>query len=197
VLETRLAALVGSAGSKPSRSELSVTPTRKAPAAAPEQPSQTAPTADVAPAPAPTQPAETETPSSPPEAGPPVPQNEAALRALAEFESLRSNGRSLKALHAIRRAAAEYPGEPAILGAYTLAAQESKAWGEARRAALRWVESDPSPDARLSLARLERATGNAARALALLTELAREDPKSEEVQKLLRALPSDQKLALR
>jgi hypothetical protein len=61
---------------------------------------------------------------------------------------------------------------------------------------LRWVESDPSPEARLSLARLERATGNAARALALLGELARENPKSEEVQKLLRALSADQKLAL-
>jgi hypothetical protein len=196
-LEARLATFLAPIMGKQSGSEL---PTPKAAPAravtAPELPSEAAPTAEVAPPPAPSPPTESGTPSSPPETAPAAPENEAAARALAEFESLRSNGRTLKALHAIRKAAADHPREPAVLRAYTRAAQESKAWGEARRAALRWVESDPSPEARLSLARLERATGNVGRALALLTELAREDPKSEEVQRLLRVLPSDQKLAL-
>ena len=83
-----------------------------------------------------------------------------------------------------------------MLRAHARAAQESKAWGEARRAAARWVEVDPSTEARLSLARLERATGNTARAFAILTQLEREDPKSEEVRRLLALLPADQKLAL-
>jgi serine/threonine protein kinase len=131
-----------------------------------------------------------------PAAVPEAPKDGPAARALAEFETLRANGRTLKALHAIRKAAAELPREPAILRAYARAAQESKAWGEARRAALRWVEVEPSTEARLTLARLERATGNTARALALLTQLEREDPKSEEVRRLLALLPTDQKLAL-
>jgi serine/threonine-protein kinase len=195
-LENRLAALVGLERSTLARAELRVAATLPSAATAAERPSEAAPTADVAPAAAPSPPSEPPTPSSPPETEPPALENEAAARALAEFERLRSSGRALKALHAIRQAASDHPREPAVLRAYTRAAQESKAWGEARRAALRWVESDPSAEARLSLARLERATGNLARALALLTELAREDPKSEEVKRLLRALPSDQKLAL-
>jgi serine/threonine-protein kinase len=194
-LETRIAALIGAQSSMEPRPEaapaIEKSPQRTAPAPLSDQ----APTADAAPAPAPIPVPESDTPVAP-ETEPKAPENEAAARALAEFENLRSNGRALKALHSIRKAAAEHPREPAILRAYTRASQESKAWGEARRAALRWVESDPSPEARLSLARLERATGNAARALALLGELARENPKSEEVQKLLRALSADQKLAL-
>jgi serine/threonine-protein kinase len=194
-LETRIASLVGSPSSKASKVELSEAPVLPTPVATTPS-SDVAPTAEVAPPPAPSPPSESGTPGGPPETAPAAPENDAAARALAEFESLRSNGRALKALHAIRKAAAEHPREPTILRAYTRAAQESKAWGEARRAALRWVESDPSAEARLSLARLERATGNVGRALALLTDLAREDPKSEEVQRLLRALPTDQKLAL-
>ncbi|HEX6766316.1 MAG TPA: protein kinase, partial [Polyangiaceae bacterium] len=158
-------------------------------------PSEAAPTADAAPAatpPAPDAEPEPEAPSTAPQA----PANEPAQKALAEFEALTKDGRALKALHAIRKAASAFPSEPAILRAYARAAQDSKAWGEARRAAARWVEVDPSTEARLSLARLERAIGNTARALALLTQLQQEDPKSEEVRRLLSLLPSDQKLAL-
>jgi serine/threonine-protein kinase len=135
-------------------------------------------------------------PAPAPAAGTESPENEPARRVLAEFDALRANGRTLKALHLIRQAAADLPREPGVLQAYTRAAQDTKAWGEARRAAARWVEVDPSTEARLSLARLERATGNVARAFALLSQLEREDPKSEEVRRLLALLPADQKLAL-
>jgi serine/threonine-protein kinase len=177
------------------------TPTKSAPAPLVEAPSRpasdTAPTADAVPAAAPPPPSEaSESPPAAPAAEPIAPKSEPAVRALAEFEALRANGRTLKALHAIRKAAAAHPGDPAILRAHARAAQESKAWGEARRAALRWVEADPSTEARLSLARLERATGNTARALALLEQLKREDPKSDEVRRLLSLLPSEQKLAM-
>jgi eukaryotic-like serine/threonine-protein kinase len=159
------------------------------------KPSEAAATADAAPAEAPSPPAASE-PEAAPDTAPEAPKNEPAVKALAEFDSLTKNGRALKALHAIRKAASEFPNEPAILRAHARAAQESKAWGEARRAAARWVEVDPSTEARLSLARLERATGNTQRALALLGELAKEDPKSEEVRRLIALLPTDQKLAL-
>jgi tetratricopeptide (TPR) repeat protein len=164
-------------------------------AAEAEKPSDPAPTADAVHAEAPSPPAASE-PEAAPDTGPEAQKNESAAKALAEFDSLTKNGRALKALHAIRKAASEFPREPAILRAHARAAQESKAWGEARRAAARWVEADPSTEARLSLARLERATGNPQRALALLGELAKEDPKSEEVKRLIALLPSDQKLAV-
>jgi serine/threonine-protein kinase len=158
-------------------------------------PSETAPTADAVPVAAPPAPAAEPVPEAP-ASEPSAPASEPAKKALAEFEALTKDGRALKALHAIRKAASAFPSEPAILRAYARAAQDSKAWGEARRAAARWVEVDPSTEARLSLARLERATGNTARALALLTQLQKEDPKSDEVRRLLSLLPSDQKLAL-
>jgi serine/threonine-protein kinase len=165
-----------------------------APAVPASEPAATAePTSEPEQVPAP---AETLTPPSVPAAGNEMQASEAARSVLAEFDALRASGRSLKALHLVRRAASDLPREPALLRAYTRAAQETKAWGEARRAAARWVEVEPSTEARLSLARLERATGNTARAFALLTQLEREDPKSEEVRRLLALLPADQKLAL-
>ncbi|HEX6764943.1 MAG TPA: protein kinase, partial [Polyangiaceae bacterium] len=160
-------------------------------------PSEASATADAAAPSAPSMPEPTSEPSEAPAPTPVAPTSEPAAKALAEFESLDANGRALKALHVIRKAAAEFPSEPAILRAHARAAQKAKAWGEARRAAARWVEVDPSPEARLSLARLERATGNASRAIALLTELAKEDPKSDEVRRLLALLPTEQKIALR
>jgi serine/threonine-protein kinase len=195
-LRERVGSYFGASVQKPAREESAPAPLVEAPST-PAQASDTAPTADAIPAAAPPAPSEaSESPPVAPAADPLAPKNEAAARALAEFEALRENGRTLKALHAIRKAAGEHPGEPAILRAHARAAQESKAWGEARRAALRWVEVDPSTEARLSLARLERATGNTARARALLEQLKREDPKSDEVRRLLALLPSDQKLAM-
>jgi hypothetical protein len=148
------------------------------------------------PPPAPPPPAGNAASEAPLDMSPEPSKNEPAERALAEFEKLVREGRALKALHAIRKAAHDFPNEPSILRAHAKAAQESKAWGEARRAAARWVEVDPSTEARLSLARLERATGNGARAFALLTQLEREDPKSDEVRRLLALLPADHELAL-
>ncbi|HEX6273647.1 MAG TPA: protein kinase, partial [Polyangiaceae bacterium] len=178
-------------------------PAKATPAPAPESPpvatpvATTEPVATAAPEPAGVPSAPSEAPDAAPVGAPAEgPEEGPAAQALAEFEGLRANGRALKALHVIRKAAAELPREPAVLRAYVRAAQESKAWGEARRAALRWVELDPSTEARLALARLERATGNTARAFALLTQLEREDPKSDEVRRLLALLPTDQKLAL-
>jgi serine/threonine-protein kinase len=197
-LSGRLQTLFSSNRAAPSVSAPTVTTqavTTPTVAAEAEKPSDTAPTANAAPAEAPIPPATSE-PEAAPDTAPEAPKNEPAEKALAEFDSFTKNGRALKALHAIRKAASEFPREPAILRAHARAAQEWKAWGEARRAAARWVEVDPSTEARLSLARLERATGNAQRALALLTELAKEDPKSEEVKRLIALLPTDQKLAL-
>ncbi len=120
---------------------------------------------------------------------------DAATHALAEFESLRAHGRPLKALHAIRVAARSFPRDPAILRAYVRAAEDSKAFGEAHRVAARWAEVDPSSEAKLTLARLERATGNSPKAMALLNAVLKEDADSAEGHRLLALWSHEQRLA--
>jgi thioredoxin-like negative regulator of GroEL len=68
-------------------------------------------------------------------------------------------------------------------------------WGEAVKAARRWALLDPSSDARLSLARLERATGHKERALALIQGVIKDDPTSPDAKTLLGEMRG-QKLAL-
>ena len=89
----------------------------------------------------------------------------------------------------------KFPREPAVLRAYVRAAEESKAFGEAHRVAVRWAEVDPSTDAKLTLARLERATGNAPKALALLDAVLKEDADSAEAHRLASLWSHEQRLA--
>jgi eukaryotic-like serine/threonine-protein kinase len=121
----------------------------------------------------------------------------AVAAALAEVSDLEGRGRPLKALHAIRQAAKAFPREPEVLRVYVAKAQASKAWGEARRAALSWVKADAkSADAKLTLARMERATGNSEKALSLLASVMKSDP-SPEAERLYSAWSGDQRLASR
>jgi len=130
-------------------------------------------------------------------AEPSVEMSPGARAALSEFEGLKARGRDLKALAVIRQAAKSFPREPLVLRAYVVAAEESKAWGEARRAAAAWVKVSDTTDARLSLARLERATGNTERAYALVQGVLAGDGKSPEAERLLAAWSKDQRLASR
>ena len=137
--------------------------------------------------------AETTEPAASPRA---KPTNPAVEKALAEITGLREKGRTLKALHAVRGALKASPREPALLKALAQAAQESKAWGEARRAAAQWVAVEPSSEARLTLARLERATGNTEKGLALARAVSKDDAGSEEARRLIQAWSHDQRVAL-
>ena len=134
-----------------------------------------------------------EAPSEAPPAG--ASATGAAGDALAAFETLRAHGRPLKALHAIRVAGKAFPREPAVLRAYVRAAEESKAFGEAHRVAVRWAQADSSSEAKLTLARLERAIGNAPKALAILDSVLKKDAKSAEAQRLATLWSHDQRLA--
>jgi len=124
------------------------------------------------------------------------PTNPAVEKVLAEITGLREKGRALKALHVVRGAVKSFPKEPALLQELARAAQESKAWGEARRAAAQWVAVDPSTEARLTLARLERATGNTEKGLALARAVVKDDAASEEARRLVQAWSHDQRVAL-
>jgi len=151
------------------------------------------PTSAVAPAEAPTDGADE---AAPAEASTSVASaTGAAGEAVAAFEALLARGRPLKALHVIRAAAKTFPREPAVLRAYVHAAEETKAFGEAHRVAARWAQVDSSSEAKLSLARLERATGNAPRALAILDSVLKNDAKSAEAQRLATLWSHDQRLA--
>ncbi len=83
-----------------------------------------------------------------------------------------------------------------MLSAYVRAAEESKAFGEAHKVALRWVEVEKSSTARLTLARLERATGNAPKAFAILESVLKADADSPEAHRLATLWSRDQRLAM-
>ena len=129
------------------------------------------------------------------EAAEPEPSSPASAL-LARFEELHDKGRTLKALDLIRSAARTFPREPAVLRAYVQAAEESKAFGEARKAAQHWAEVDKSTDARLTLARLERATGNSPKAFAILDSVLKADESSPEAHRLAALWSRDQRLAV-
>jgi thioredoxin-like negative regulator of GroEL len=70
------------------------------------------------------------------------------------------------------------------------------AWGEAQRTARRRAALDPSADARLELARVERAMGNRERALELVMNVLKEPAAPAEAKALLAALSPAGQVAL-
>jgi hypothetical protein len=115
--------------------------------------------------------------------------------ALAKADELWEKGAKIRALGVLRRAARKSPNDAALFQALAGRAEETAAWGEAVKAARRWAELDKSSAARLSLARLERATGHKERALALIEGVIKDDPASPDAKTLLAEMRG-QKLAL-
>jgi tetratricopeptide (TPR) repeat protein len=124
-------------------------------------------------------------------------QETGADRLLREAMVLTEQGRELRALEVLRRAARKHGKDPAVLAAFARALSKNRSWGEAVRVARQRLELDQSLDARLELARLERATGHRERALELLKVVVRSEGAPEESRELLRQWTGDQTLALR
>jgi tetratricopeptide (TPR) repeat protein len=114
---------------------------------------------------------------------------------LAKADDLWERGAKIRALGVLRRAAKKAPNDAAVHKSLAARAEETGAWGEAVKAARRWALLDPSSEARLSLARLERATGHKERALALIEGVIKDDPSSPDAKTLLGEMRG-QKLAL-
>jgi eukaryotic-like serine/threonine-protein kinase len=114
---------------------------------------------------------------------------------LAKVDALWNDGAKIRALGMLRRAAKKAPNEAALHKALAIRAEQTAAWGEAVKAARRWALLDPTSEARLALARLERATGHKERALALIQGVIKEDPTSPDAKTLLDEMRG-QKLAL-
>jgi serine/threonine protein kinase len=125
-----------------------------------------------------------------------APADDRPAAIIAEARRLTGTNGRLKALHLLRKAGEEYPRDGRVLEAWIAAAEELKGWGEARKVARRWAEVDPSVTSRLALARLERATGNRARAITILRALATESPNSNEIRELLALYSGGERLAL-
>lgn len=114
---------------------------------------------------------------------------------LAKADELWDRGAKIRALGVLRRAARKSPNDAAVHKALAVRAEETGAWGEAVKAARRWALLDSSTEARLALARLERATGHKERAVALIEGVIKDDPSSPDAKTLLGEMRG-QKLAL-
>ncbi len=114
---------------------------------------------------------------------------------LAKADEAWERGARVRALGMLRRLAKKAPNDAAVHRALASRAEQLSAWGEAVKAARRWALLDPSSESRVALARLERATGHKARALALLDGVIKDDPSSADAKTLLGELRG-QKLAL-
>ena len=71
-----------------------------------------------------------------------------------------------------------------------------KGWGEAYRVAVQWVAVDQSAEARLHLARMQRAVGKREDAVKTLTELLEANPACTEARELLRIINGKTRVAM-
>lgn len=115
--------------------------------------------------------------------------------ALAKVDALWDKGAKLRALAVLKHAAKKTPNDAAVFKALASRTAQMTQWGDAVKAARRWALLDPSSEARLSLARLERATGHKERAVALIEGVLKDDPTSPDAKTLLGEIRG-QKLAL-
>ena len=114
---------------------------------------------------------------------------------LTRADALWEKGAKLRALALLKRAARKTPNDASVQRALVARAEQTAEWGEAVKAARRWALLDPSSEARLALARLERATGHKERAVALIEGVLKDDPASPDAKTLLGEMRG-QKLAL-
>jgi hypothetical protein len=114
---------------------------------------------------------------------------------ISQTDALWEKGAKLRALALLKRASKKTPNDASVQKALVARAEQMAEWGEAVKAARRWASLDPSSEARLSLARLERATGHKERALALIDGVIKEEPSSPDAKTLLAEIRG-QKLAL-
>jgi serine/threonine protein kinase len=115
---------------------------------------------------------------------------------LARAEAYAKKNMTLQALGAFRTLGARHASDPRVLKGWSQAAVKTKGWGEALRVAVLWASTDPSPDAQLYLAKIQRSAGQRYGAVATLTRLLEQHPDSQEAQDLLDRF-AEKKLASR
>lgn len=131
------------------------------------------------------------------EPGTPTPSESTALEPTAELSEDDAVARSIEAgleqvargqriegYNKLKAIALEHPARPDAQRGWSLSAIKVKAWGEALRAARSWVELEPSAEARLHLAKMEKATVQGD-AIKTLETLLAEHPSFAEARTLL------------
>lgn len=119
---------------------------------------------------------------------PQSPAVDALASKIQQARDLMDNGQQLKGFNALRRLGRNNRQDPRVLQAWSEAAVRMKGWGEAYRVALQWAEIDQSPEARLHLARMERALGKRDHAVRTLKRLLVAHPECEGARTLLQSL---------
>ena len=107
------------------------------------------------------------------------------------------NGQPSRALRAARRLGNQYPESTSILAVWEQAALQTKAYGEARSVAEQRVRFDSGQDALLSLARLQKSTGQSERAKVTLQRLLKNFPNCEEAKTQLERIDVKPRVATR
>lgn len=115
---------------------------------------------------------------------------------LAKAEAYGKKGLDLQALNAYRALGKVRANDPRVLRGWSTSAIKTKGWGEGLRVAVHWASVDPSPEAQLYLAKVQRAAGQRYGAVATLTRLIENHPEDSAAREMLDQM-SDRKLASR
>ncbi|MCA9591999.1 MAG: serine/threonine protein kinase [Myxococcales bacterium] len=126
-----------------------------------------------------------------------TPASEEIESKITEAQDMMKNGQKVKGFNQLRRLGKNHRKDKRVLEAWCTAAIQMKGWGEAYRVARQWASVDRSPEARIQLARMERAVGKREHAIHTLTALLQERPGHEEARHMLRSLTGDAKVAQR
>jgi Flp pilus assembly protein TadD len=122
---------------------------------------------------------------------------EGSSNELERATSWLEHGQASRALRTLRRLGNQNPEDATILSVWEQAAIQTKAWGEARSVAEQRARVEHNEDSMLSLARLQRMTGQAERAKNTLQRLVREFPDCTEARTQLERLDNKSRVATR
>src|SRR5690606_20156625 len=84
--------------------------------------------------------------------------HDAVARRIEAALDIVARGQRIEGYNKLKAIALAQPGRADAQRGWSLSAIRVKAWGEALRAARSWVELEPSAEARLHLAKMEKAT---------------------------------------
>ncbi len=116
---------------------------------------------------------------------------------LAQAQQMMTSGQRIKGFNLLRKLGKNNRKDTSVLKAWSEAAANMKAWGEAHRVARQWAEVDDGAEARIHLARMQRAVGKREAAIKTLGDLLRDKPESTEAKQLLQMYGGKQAIALR
>ncbi len=105
------------------------------------------------------------------------------------------SGHKLKGFDQLRRIGKAHRHSADALAAWSRAAADMKAWGEALRVARQWASIDKGADAQLQLADMLRLAGKRDAAIRTLVALAKAHPECDAARARLHSLGGDARLA--